>query len=69
MKQESKKKHGYESKMTIRTNGNGKRAEKWSAEVEMMERDNDSMIRDDETMIVLNYIDLANTNAMELKRF
>ena len=57
------------AKMTIRTDDNGVRAEKWSAEVEMIERDNDSMIRDDETMIILNYIDLANANAMELERF
>ena len=57
------------AKMTSRTDNDGERAANLSVDVEMMERDNDSMARDDEMMIELNDIDLANANAMELKQF
>ena len=61
------------AKMTVirlwRTDNGGERAANWSADVEIIERDNDSMARDDETIIVLNANALANANAMELKQF
>jgi len=57
------------AKMTSQTDNVGERVANLSVDVEMMERDNDSMARDDEMMIELNDIDLANANAMELKQF
>ena len=57
------------AKKTSRTDSKDERAANWSAEVEMIGRDDDTMLRDDETMIVLNVIDLANANAMAPKRF
>ena len=47
----------------------GERAASWSTDVEMIERNNDSMVRNDKTMILLNVIDLANANAMASKQF
>ena len=57
------------AKMTMQTDNEGERVANWSADVERMVRDNDSMIHDGGMMIVLNGIDMANANAMELKQF
>ena len=58
-----------ETEMTLRMDNEDERVANWTADIERMVRDNDNMIRDGEMMIVLTGIEMANANAMELKRF